>query len=86
MQAIEISKLDAVSSGEPTYWPTHTRKISDLIDFCIIEDLSKELIECKSCFDLSSDHSLVLISLCRRIKLTSKPYRLHNQYTKGPLS
>jgi len=67
--------------GEPTYWPTMIIKMPDLIDFCIIKGLLKTLFECKSCSDLSSDHSPVLTSLSTKIMLYSKPCKLYNNRT-----
>lgn len=38
---MSVMKLDVLSTGKPTYWPTDIRKIPDVIDFCIIKGFSK---------------------------------------------
>jgi endonuclease/exonuclease/phosphatase family metal-dependent hydrolase len=50
-------------SGKPTYWPTDRNKLPDLVDFCITKGISPNHVFTKSCFELSSDHTPVLITL-----------------------
>lgn len=70
-----ISKLglDVISSGEPTYWPTDRRKLPDVIDFGVTKNIPRELVHTESSFDLSSDHSPVIITLFDSQSLTSSP-------------
>lgn len=60
-----VSKLglDVISTGEPTYWPTDTKKIPDLIDFGIVKNLNRSQMKAESAFDLSSDHSPSIVTL-----------------------
>jgi hypothetical protein len=60
---MQDKKLDHVSTGKPTYWPTDRQKIPDLIDFCITKGIARPYVKAESCYDLSSDHSPVLITL-----------------------
>jgi len=59
-KSMEYLKLVAVSTGEPTYWPTDGRKIPDVIDFFITKNINKRYLNVRSCLELSSDHSPVL--------------------------
>lgn len=51
------------SSGSPSYWPTDVNRHPDVIDFFIIRDLSINYIKVESSTDLSSDHTLVVLTL-----------------------
>jgi hypothetical protein len=55
-------QLKTPSTGEPTYWPSDRNKLPDLVDFCVTEGISQDFTVAKSSFDLSSGHSLVLIT------------------------
>ncbi len=61
--AMEEKNLDFVSSGHPTYWPTDRKKVPDLLDFCVTKNIARTYLEAKDCYDLSSDHSPVMITL-----------------------
>lgn len=77
-------KLNIISTGEPTYWPTDSNKIPDLIDFCLSKGIANAHINCQSSLDLSSDHSPVIITLNRKIATNCKPCKLHNNKTDWP--
>jgi hypothetical protein len=49
--------------GEPIYWPSDRNKLPDLAGFCVTKGIPQDFAVAKSCFDLSSDHSLILITL-----------------------
>jgi hypothetical protein len=57
------NNLKHISMGEPTYWPSDRNKLPDLIDFCVKKGIPQDFTVAKSCFDLFSDHSPVLITL-----------------------
>lgn len=78
-------KLDVISTGEPTYWPTDRRKIPDVIDFCIIKGFSKLYFKAESCLELSSDHSPVVVTMCSKIIEIEKPPSLCNKKTNWNL-
>jgi hypothetical protein len=63
LKTMERNNLKHLSTGEPTYWPSDRNKLPDLVDFCVTKGISQDFTITKSCFDLSSDHSLVLIIL-----------------------
>jgi len=51
------NKLDYVSLGSLTYWPTVPRKVPDLIDFEVIKKIPRNIISAKALSDLLSDHA-----------------------------
>jgi hypothetical protein len=55
--------LKLLSAGYPTYWPSDRNKPPDLVDFCVTNGIPQDFAVAKSCFDPSSDHSPVLITL-----------------------
>jgi hypothetical protein len=58
---MERNNLKHLSMGEPTYRPSGRNELPDLVDFCVTKGISQDFAVAKSCFDLSSDHSPVLI-------------------------
>lgn len=66
-QAIKEMGCDIHSTGKPTYWPTDTSKVPDLIDFFISRQVSPNFIELEDNFDMDSDHSAVIFTLSERI-------------------
>ena len=85
LYAIESLNFNVISTGEPTYWPTDTNKTPDLIDFFVTKGLSNSNVTCKSCFELSSDHSPVILKLSRIGKQILPPCHLHNSKTNWAL-
>jgi len=73
--------LSTVSTGEPTYWPTDSKKIPDLLDFGITRGIPKNSCSTESCLDLSSDHSPVIIILTSKVITKSRLCTLHNAKT-----
>jgi len=64
--AMQTANLARVSTGKPTYWPSDRRKVPDLIDFAVVQRIPAHSLRAESSFDLSSDHSPVLITLHSR--------------------
>jgi hypothetical protein len=62
LRAIQETRCEAMPTGKPTYWPTDTSKIPDLIDFFIINYLQIE-----ESHDLNSNHSPILLILSESI-------------------
>ena len=71
--AINSLYLNVFSTGKPTYWPTDINKTPDLIDFFIRKDLASTNVSCDSCYDLSSDHSPIILHLENDIKRNAPP-------------
>jgi hypothetical protein len=70
-----------LSMGEPTYWPSDRNKLPDLADFRVTKSISQDFALAKSCSDLSSDHSAVLITLTARELNQEKDPSLSNRHT-----
>ena len=73
--------LTPISTGEPTYWPSDLKKSPDLLDFAIIKSIDPKCLTAKSCLDLSSDHSPVIITFTRQITMAQKIQHLYNGKT-----
>ena len=78
--AIYSLNLNVFSTDEPTYWPTDVNKTADLIDFFIGKSLTSTNVPCDSWYDLSSDHSTLILHLERDLK-RNEPCYLHNSIT-----
>lgn len=72
---------DFHSTGKPTYWPTDTSKIPDLIDFFVVKGVSTNHIKIEESFDLSSDHSPVILILSEKLIHNPEPARLTGRTT-----
>uniref|UniRef100_A0A0A9XM38 RNA-directed DNA polymerase from mobile element jockey n=1 Tax=Lygus hesperus TaxID=30085 RepID=A0A0A9XM38_LYGHE len=70
--AVQANQCEVHSTGKPTYWPTDTEKIPDLLDFFIVKNISTNYLLVEENDDLSSDHSPVLLTLSCHI--IQKPY------------
>lgn len=79
--AMQEYKLNYLSTGHPTYWPTDPRKVPDLIDFCITRGIDDNHMKAESCLDLSSDHSPVIITASTKIISRKIVKRLHTKHT-----
>lgn len=69
---IKNSNLN-VSAGKPTYWPSDTNKIPNVLDFAIIKGVSTNKLIIKASFDFSSDHTSLVM------EYTSKPIYCNNR-------
>lgn len=63
LQALERQNCMYLSTNEPTYWPTDPRKIPDLLDFIILKGITTNYFKLESNFELSSDHTPVIVTL-----------------------
>jgi hypothetical protein len=61
--------------------PSDRNKLPDLLDFCVIKGIPHDSALTKSCFDLASDHSPVLISLNLRVLHQASQPTLCNRTT-----
>jgi hypothetical protein len=80
-KTMTANNMYSLSTGEPTYWPTDRRKIPDVLDFCVIKGINENYVMVQSCFDLSSDHSPIIITLNAQISRKKKPPTLCNHKT-----
>jgi hypothetical protein len=65
----------------PTYWPTDSNKTPDLLDFFVINGISSEYMKVEPSYDLSSDHSPVIATVCSYAIHKTPRSKLHNQKT-----
>jgi hypothetical protein len=80
-ELIQTNNYSILSTVAPTYWPTDTNKLPDLLDFFILYGLSTSYADIKPSYDLSSDHTPVIITLSTTIAATQQTPRLHNLRT-----
>jgi hypothetical protein len=66
---------------ETTYWPSDRNKLPDPVDFCVAKGIPQDFPVAKSCFDLSSDHSPVLITLAAHALNQEKQPSLSSKHT-----
>ena len=74
-------KSEILATGKPTYWPTDINKIPDLIDFFIIKNVSVNYLHIEEGWDLSSDHSPILLTLSESIIHRQNSPHLVNRQT-----
>ncbi|GBP23642.1 RNA-directed DNA polymerase from mobile element jockey [Eumeta japonica] len=76
LKSAQSGHMNIISTGQPTYWPTDKDKIPDIVDFCIFKGIANTNISCSSCWDLSSDHSPILVEITAEIRETTRdvPY------------
>ena len=78
------TKNDSIlSTGSPTYWPTDTRKIPDLLDFFIISALSPSYANTQPSYDLPSDHTPIITTISTTFTTVKPKPRLHNRIPTG---
>lgn len=63
LNAIKTIRCDVISTGKPTYWPSDPQKIPDLIDFFIYKNISLSFLHIEEGYDMSSDHSPIILTL-----------------------
>lgn len=80
-KSIQAGSMNVISTGQPTYWPSDQGKVPDIIDFCITKSVAKDIISWYSCWELSSDHSPILVEISAKVRETTKKCKLHNKKT-----
>ena len=81
----ELIKCIQAKNLLPTYWPSDTNKFPDVIDFCVCKGVSLTIISSKSCLDLSSDYSPIIVWINANINMVTTPAKLHNERTNWAL-
>lgn len=79
--ALQEYKLNQLSTGKPTYWPTDTNKIPDLLDFCVTKGIPTDHLKAVSSLDLSSDHTPVIICVSTKVVNVKNEPKLHSKRT-----
>lgn len=78
-------QLKVVTPGKPTFWPTDRDKKPDLLDILITKGICTGKIECRTSYELSSDHSPVLVNLNMNAVQAPEACKLHNRKTDWDL-
>ena len=75
LNAMRKNNLQRISSCQPTYWPSDMNKQPDLLDFCITKGIALQKVSVKSCLELTSDHTPILVTMhaCLLPTTTEKP-------------
>ncbi|XP_048520834.1 uncharacterized protein LOC109545519 [Dendroctonus ponderosae] len=82
---IHNKKFAIISTGEPTYWPTDSTKVPDLLDFFISSGISNNYVHAESKLDLSSDHSAVILVISTKVIINTQQPKLTNPLTDWKL-
>ncbi|CAG9122974.1 unnamed protein product [Plutella xylostella] len=78
-KSMDYHKLNALTTCEPTYWPTDPQKLPDLLDFFIYKGVQTHFLSVESCHDSSSDHTPVIATLSYTIiERPANPYLCNN--------
>ena len=85
LKSITTNNLNYPTTYEPTYWPTDTKKIPDLLDFFITKNISPRYVQINSSAELSSDHSPVIARVNSAIIENPPNGLIHNQLTNWQL-
>lgn len=80
-KAINEKKYSYISTGKPTYWPTDHNKIPDLLDFFVTNGVSNNYVSIESSYDLSSDHSPIILTISSTTVIKENPPTLFNKNT-----
>ena len=81
LKSITTNNLNYLTTYEPTYWPTDTNKIPDLVDFFVTKNISPRYVQINSSVELSSDHSPVIATVSLAIIENTPNDLIHNQLT-----
>ena len=81
MKSIITNNFNYLTTYEPTYWPTDTNTIPDLLNFFITKNISPRYVQINSSAELSSDHSSVIATVCLAIIENPPNGFIHNQLT-----
>jgi hypothetical protein len=77
-QPIQEKYLEILSTGEPTYWPTDIKNISDLLDFFTSKRLSHNSLDTRPNLLRASGHTTIIATISIHIVTHEKSPKLHN--------
>jgi hypothetical protein len=78
---VQDNNYSYISSGSPTYWPTESAKIKDLLDFFVTKGISPGYTNIVPSFDLSSDHTSIIATISSSVTIRHNTPRLHKYKT-----
>lgn len=85
VKCLNKNNLNILSTGKPTHWPYDLTKMPDVIDFCVVKGIPLNHLLIEENFDLSSDHSPVLVQISTDIIHKQKPASLTNRSSNWDL-
>jgi hypothetical protein len=80
-KTLQENKYTHKSAGTPTYWPTDSNKIPDLLDFFVVNGISSTYIDVEPSYDLSSDHTPIIATVRSCATYKTPRLQLHNKKT-----
>lgn len=80
-RSVDNNHFQAISTGDPTYWPADPNKIPDLLDFFISKNICHLHTSIESSYDGSSDHTPVILSISASPLTLEKPESLYSYKT-----
>jgi len=83
-KAIHATNYFPLSKGTPTYWPADPGEVPDLLDFYITHGISKSYMEIEPNYDLSSNHTPVIVTLSTTVITVPKTLKLHIEKSDTP--
>jgi len=80
-KVLQANNYTPLSAGTPTYWPTDSNKIPDLLDFFVTSGISPSYMDIKPSYDLSSDHNPTILTISTTIATHVPTTKLHTTLT-----
>jgi hypothetical protein len=80
-KVIQANNYSFLTTGTPTYWPTDANKIPDLLDFFIASGISSTCADVQPSYDLTSDHTPIIITISTIVATRRVLPRLHTLHT-----
>lgn len=80
-KCISSNHYNVLSTGSPTYWPSDSNKIPDLLDFVVFNGVPPTSLQITDSYDLSSDHSPIIITFFTSQFIKSKISMLFSRRT-----
>lgn len=80
-KTIDRLKLDVLTTGKPTHWPTDTSKMPDLLDFYVYGGISSYYLDIRESLEVDGAHLAIIATVSTTIIKKTKPLTLHNKKT-----
>jgi hypothetical protein len=80
-KSVMSKNLQCLSTGEPSYWPSDSNRVPDLLDFFVCKGISSNYTHVESLCDLTSDHTPVILTLSMNVILKEDQPKLINNRT-----
>jgi exonuclease III len=78
----ELAKvIQAQNNSYLSYWPTDANKIPDLLDFFITNGISTTYADVQASYDLTSNHTPIIVTISTTIVVRQPALRLHTSHT-----